>query len=44
MPSMAINMSGKKVFAENQTFQINEKRPKYSCPECSKRMVFVEIC
>lgn len=42
MPSFAENISGKKVFAEDVTFQINEKRPEYFCPECSKRMVFVD--
>lgn len=41
MPSSAIDKFGKKVFAENQAFQFNEKRPVYSCPECAKRMVFV---
>jgi hypothetical protein len=42
MPSAAINKSEKRVYAEDQNFQFNEKRPEYSCPECSKRMVFVD--
>ena len=42
MPSAALDKSEHLVYAENQTFQINEDRPAYSCPECKKRMVFVD--
>lgn len=42
MPSSSINKAGELVYAENLEFQIDEKRPIYTCPECSKRMVFVD--
>jgi predicted RNA-binding Zn-ribbon protein involved in translation (DUF1610 family) len=42
MPASAINKEKKLVSAENLEFQIDEKRPLFSCPECSKRMVFVD--
>jgi hypothetical protein len=42
MPSSALSESELLIYAENLKFQINEKRPRYSCPECSKRMIFVD--
>lgn len=42
MPSASINSDGRLVYAENLKFQIGETRPEYACPECSKRMVFVD--
>lgn len=42
MPSTSINKDGELIYAENLEFQIDEKRPEYSCPECSNRMVFVD--
>lgn len=42
MPSSSINKAGELVYAEKLEFQIGEKRPEFSCPECPNRMVFVD--